>query len=395
MTTRPCLAEAGGVLPRLCWRICLSHQERREQWLGAALKMSQLLLGDVDPQEALRIVIAELRTVSGADGAAIVLVDSTYPEGRGVFAAVEGLGLEPLRGTTVPLQGLAASVLGSGKTIVSADMTFEDDPAPAVPEAQASLGLGMYIPLVAAGNVLGLLVAGWRRGSVHERIAADEVDLVEMFADHAALAVRQAHARRRIWADRERIADGLRKQAIGRIFALGTRLHSVLGRADREHGDVRRRLYDAVVELDGTNRQIRSAVFALDPAWSSGPKVLTDRLLDEIDAARGVLGFTPRLAIRGVLDNTLPPHLEDGLLRGLREALTNAASRTGLSEVEVEVGVTQDELVLTVIDDGRPADRSATSTEAPPENRSSMRVTLPLRPGSTVCTSIPTDGELR
>ncbi|GAA5015813.1 GAF domain-containing sensor histidine kinase [Actinopolymorpha pittospori] len=373
----------------------MSHQERREQWLGAALKMSQLLLGDVDPQEALRIVIAELRTVSGAEGAAIVLADSTYPEGRGVFAAVEGLGLEPLRGTTVPLQGLAASVLSSGRAIVSADMTFEDDPAPAVAEGQASLGLGMYIPLVAAGDVLGLLVAGWRRGSVHERIAAAETDLVEMFADHAALAVRQAHARRRIWADRERIADGLREQAIGRIFALGTRLHSVLGRADREHGDVRRKLYDAVGELDGTNRQIRSAVFALDPAWSSGQKVLTDRLLDEIDAARGVLGFTPRLAIRGILDNALPPHLEDGLLRGVREALTNAASRTGLSEVEVEVGVTQDELVLTVIDDGRPADRSATSTEAPPENRSSMRVTLPLRPGSTVCTSIPTDEELR
>jgi signal transduction histidine kinase len=395
MATLPCLAETGRVLPRLCWRMCLSHQERREQWLGAALKMSQLLLGDVDRQEALRIVIAELRTVSGADGAAIILADSAYPEGTGVFAAVEGLGLEPLRGTAIPLQGLAASALSSGRAIVSEDMTFEDDPAPAVAEAQSSLGLGMYLPLVAAGQVLGLLVAGWRRGSVDERVAADEVALVEMFAGHAALAVRQARTRRWVLADRERIAAGLREQAIGRIFALGTRLHSVLGRADREPGDVRRKLYDAVCELDETNRQIRSAVFALDPAWSSGQKVLTDRLLDEIDAARGVLGFTPRLAIRGLVDHTLPPHLEDGLLRGVREALTDAASHTGLSEVEVEVGVTQDELVLTVIDDGSPGDRPATSTQDRPVNRSSMRVTLPLRSGSTVCRSIPTDEELR
>ncbi|GAA5028065.1 GAF domain-containing protein [Actinopolymorpha pittospori] len=243
--------------------------ERHQEWLRAAQKMTQLLVSGIDAEEALRIVVAELRSVSGAAGAVILLVDSAYQDETGTFAAVDGLGLEPLRGTTVPLQGLALTAINSGRAIVSEDMTLEDDLPPQVVQAQVTLGLGMYLPLIAAGKTLGVLIVGWRRDSVHEHIAAKELSLVEIFAGQAALAIRQAHERGLIVADRARVATILREQTIARIQALDTHLRGALTRTEHESAVARQQLQTVIEELDEATHQIRSAIFMLDPSRRS------------------------------------------------------------------------------------------------------------------------------
>ena len=328
--------------------------ERRQRWLEAGAGMTRMLLDEVDPGDAMQLVVRRLRDVSGADYVGILLADSDSE--HTVLVLLEGLGLENTRGTRVVRSGLTAKVIETGERIVSDDLTHEPgyDPPSEWREALSVIGLGMLMPLVAAGDVIGVLYVAWRRGSSHERAARREVDLVEAFAGQTALAMRQIwhrddQARMRVLEERDRIASDLHDVVIQRLFAIEMRLHSAAGLSDQP--EVRRRVDQGIEDLDDIISEVRSTIFQLhdnEPVRSS----IRDALLSEIDSARAVLGFTPRLVIRGPVDEGVPPHVRGQLVPALRDALVNAATHASPTEVEVVVRVTGDQVVLTVHDDG-------------------------------------------
>ena len=328
-------------------------EHRDRAWLQAALALTRLLVGEVERSEALHTVARRLREVSGADYVAIGLDNPAYPEGTGFFAAVEGLGLEHLADKPTSKQGLSARVVQTGVAVVSPTITLEEgfDPPAEVAGALAVLGLGMYLPLTVAGKVLGVLVAGWRRGSPQERVAAQEVPLVEMFAGHAALVLQQFQARLLVLQERDRIADDLRDVAIERLLAIGTHLHGLAGMVTRP--ETRQRVSEAIDDLDESTQQIRTAIFALQQERSQDRRSTSLSILDRIDAARAVLGITPRLVVDGLVDRTLPPAVERELVHAVGECLASAATHRPSSSVEVIVRVTAEDVTLRVSDDGQ------------------------------------------
>lgn len=332
-------------------------EQRRQQWLEAALEMTRVLLSDAERSEAARVAVRLLRDVAAADYTALVLLDDAYPGGAIAFEAVEGLDMGHLAGTPGRLQGIAAQVAATGEGVVSARITKEPafDPPVPVAEALSVLGPGMYLPLAAAGRVFGVLVVGWRRGASAEHVAPTEVWLVEMIAGQVALALQQIQARSLVVEDRDRIAHDLREVTVGRIFAVDAHLLSTVAMISEP--DARDRVNEAINELRDTNLQLRSAISTLDQAETSEPRSASGLMLDEIDAARTTLGLTPRLVIHGPLDRDLPPYLRRELAGGLREALANAASREAQSSVEVDVNVTASEVTVRVSDDGQPLEQ--------------------------------------
>ena len=72
-----------------------------------------------------------------------------------------------------------------------------------------------------------------------------------------------------------------------------------------------------------------------------------------VDAGTEQLGFAPALRMEGLLDTSVPPDVAEHVLAALREALSNAARHSGASAVDVGLRVHEDELVLSVVDDGR------------------------------------------
>jgi signal transduction histidine kinase len=201
---------------------------RHRQWLQAALEMSRVLLGDVDHVQALRVVTGQIRKASSADYAAIVTVDPASPNATAMIEAIDGLDMERAADTVIPLKGLTAKVVKSGRPVINRNITHEEDfdPPGVVADALSLLGLGMYLPLAVAGTVLGVLVVGWRRGSPHEPSALEEAESIEMFPNQAALALQQVYARLLVAQDRARIADELRDDVIDQLFAIGTELHA-------------------------------------------------------------------------------------------------------------------------------------------------------------------------
>ena len=335
-----------------------SAEYRREQWLQAALDITRLLLSDTQRSDALRMVAKRLVDVSGADYVAIGLSNPAYPEGTGFFEAVAGtLGVDHVSGRLSPKQGLTAKVVATGVPVVSRTITEEEgyNPPPEVAEAMSVLGLGMYLPLRAAGRVFGILVVGWRRGSPHEEVAANEVPMMEMFAGQAALTIQQVQARLMVVEDRDRIAKELSTTVIDRLFAIGTHLHGIAGLVQPH--EAQHLMGHAIDGLDDATRQIRSAIFALHPDTSGQQQSSSDRVLDELDVAAATFGFTPRFVVEGPVDRNLGPLPQQELVRAVREALSHAASHRNVTKAEVIVRVTEDRVALTVRDDGEVDER--------------------------------------
>lgn len=329
--------------------------ERRARWLEAGARMTRMLLHDVDRDEAMRLVTQTMRAVSGADYAGVLLCDVEHP-GNTVLAVIEGLGLDHTAGTLIGRRGLIDWVLETGRPFVSDDLTHEEgyDPPDEWREPLSVVGLGILMPLVVGSDVLGVLYTAWRRDSPHTPAARREVGRVEAFANQAALALQRVQsqedqARLRVLEDRDRIAQDLHDVVLQRLFAVEMRLQSATGLS--KEPEVKQRVDKAIDELDDITREVRTSIFHLHQD-DSGVESMRHQLLDEIDTARARLGFTPRLVIRGPVENRVPAAVQGELVPAVRDALASAAAHASATSVEVSVRVTGDQLVLTVHDDG-------------------------------------------
>jgi PAS domain S-box-containing protein len=159
-------------------------------------------------------------------------------------------------------------------------------------------------------------------------------------------AVRSERDRLLISVDRERIARDLHDLVIQRLFGAGLRLQGVLGLIDNEPAVAR--VTSTIDDLDATIKEIREAIFALEPAPGTG---LRARVLEAVADVTEALGFKPTVSFRGLPDRevALPVQLEAAAV--LREALSNSARHAQASRVEVHVTV-DTELGVLVVDNG-------------------------------------------
>lgn len=244
----------------------LDERDRGERWLEATSEMARLLIGQVDRDEAMALVIRQLRLISGADVGGILLVDATDSSILRV-AGFEGVGIPPVSpDARIPRGGLAARAIVTGQGLVSDDFPHHAGHHPPAEwrDALDALGLGMMMPLVAADEdeVLGVLFAGWRRGSPSERLARHEVQEIQTFADLASLALQRVRTQDdrvhlRMLQDHDQIAHELHDAVLQRLFAIGLRLHSAASAAEPS---VSERVRQAIWDLDQTTAQVRQTI---------------------------------------------------------------------------------------------------------------------------------------
>lgn len=163
-------------------------RRRRERWLEGASAMAPVLFGQVDSNEAMRLVIRQLRETLRADVAGVMLVDQDDPESMYVvtFEGIDGAEAPP--NPRIPRDGLLARVIVEGKRIVRADYPnlLGYRPPAGWAETLSRIGLGMQVPLVADGVPLGTLFVGWHRDSPYARAARADVEQVQAVADIVA-----------------------------------------------------------------------------------------------------------------------------------------------------------------------------------------------------------------
>jgi signal transduction histidine kinase len=324
---------------------------QRETWLEASAELTRMLLSGSEPREALAMVAAQAREMSGAKAAAVA-VPSSGPDTM-VVTAVAGDGYDDLAGFEFPIDNtVSGAVFATGEPRAIAE--FDGDPSEAPLVVQLPSGPRLLIPLGERGSVRGVLVVAKSRGQ--SPFPSTVMRLLRSFAGQAAIVLELADARREaerygLIDERARIARDLHDVVIQRLFATAMTLTGAVRLIDRP--EAASRVHSAVDDLDETIRQIRSTIFALqstERAASGGG--LRSRILGVVDAVSQQLGYTPGLRLEGLLDTDVPDEIRDDLLAVLQESLSNVVRHAKATHVDVLIELKDRQLQLRVRDDG-------------------------------------------
>lgn len=213
------------------------------------------------------------------------------------------------------------------------------------------------VPILSRDAVFGnLYLTDKTTGEVFTDV--DE-ELVVGLASAAGVAIENADLHTRVQElalveDRERIARDLHDTVIQRLFATGLALQGTVRLVRTDAAAAEERIEAAIDDLDLTVKHIRSAIFGLESARSDTgvPEGLRDRVLEVGREASSSLGFEPRVLFDGPVDTGVSDTIATELLVTLREALSNVARHARATHVEIDVVVTDDDVVLHVIDNG-------------------------------------------
>jgi signal transduction histidine kinase len=319
-------------------------------WQRAMAEITSRLLSEDEPRDLLDLVTSYARELSGAELMQLALPTSDGQ--RVTLVSAVGAGAPARIGESYPMDGtLAQLVMASGQVLVIDDFDT-DERVPEVGHQVLRLGPTVVFPLGPPGDVRGVLTAGQPPGA--PPLPPDKVELVTTFAAQAGIGLKLADHQRSaqrlaLLADRDRIARDLHDQVIQRLFATGMSLEGALplmmspAAVDR----IRR----AVDDLDETIRDIRAAIFTLQPREVPEQAGVRSRIVAVADSMTGSLGFAPTLRLDGALDMRVPAGLTEDLLAVLREALSNVARHARATVVEITVEAGQD-LAASVTDDG-------------------------------------------
>jgi signal transduction histidine kinase len=318
--------------------------------LQALLAAVLLIESDLDLVSLLRQIVGSAVELVGARYGALGVLDLS---GQGLSEFVH-VGLEPAAveaiGHLPEGRGILGLVIADPRPVRLAALADRPESV-GFPVGHPSMSSFLGVPIRVRGQVFGNLYLTEKMGAAE--FSEEDEQLVSALASAAGIAVENArlHARVRdltLAEDRERIARDLHDTVIQRVFAVALSLQT----AQRLSTDpvVAKRLENAVTDLDETIRQIRTAVFALEPppTASGGLRVRILELLAGV--ARG-LGFDPEIRFDGLID-LVPRPVGTELLAALQEALANVTRHAAATRVEITLQVTDAQLRLRVLDNG-------------------------------------------
>ena len=160
------------------------HPDARQ--LGRLQELTDAALGHLELEELLGALLERTRRLLDADTCAILLLDEESNEL--VARAAVGIEEEVEHGVRVPVgKGFAGRVAATQQPVILRDVDHADVLNPILREKGIKSLLG--VPLVVQGSVVGVLHVG----SLEARdFAPDELELLQLAADRAAIAIEHA-----------------------------------------------------------------------------------------------------------------------------------------------------------------------------------------------------------
>jgi signal transduction histidine kinase len=318
---------------------------------AALRRVATLVARNVPPSDVFSAVVAELANCLDVQNAALFRYE---PDGTALLLAAAGEpGLQEMPvGERFSLDGpsAAAAVWRTGR---AARMDSHDYAAAAARIRALGLCSAVGAPIMAGSQVWGAAIAGSSRSDAFPPSAEQRVS---DFADLITIAIANANARAELRASRARIvaaADETRRRierdlhdgAQQRLVSLGLKLRLAEESVSPEQTTLRAQISDVVTGLVGVSDELREIARGIHPAILS----------------RGGLGPTLKTLARRCpvpveLDVAIPRRLPDYVeVAGyylVAEALTNVAKHAHASLVQLAVKAEDDELYLSIRDDG-------------------------------------------
>lgn len=323
---------------------------RRQRWLEAVGEITVELLDGTDAGEALRLIAARARELTGADSALIALPVMSAGRGGEVtelrVAVCDGMGGDHLSGLTLRMDDSTSGAVFRDRLPRNVTALAQSLPQ----DVGVDFGPALVLPLGTGESISGILMTIRRFGAAH--FDDQQLQIAASFADQAALALQRAEIQTArtelvILSDRDRIARDLHDQVIQRLFAVGLAMHGTRRRAGTD--DVRARLDDHIDQLHEVIQDIRTTIFDLNTEPSEMPTLrsILKKVIAELTAD---VALHVSVRMTGPLE-VLPAALAEHAEAVVREAVSNVVQHANAGEVMITLSV-DDDLVIAVSDDG-------------------------------------------
>src|SRR5215212_7390518 len=329
--------------------------ESSTRWLRHLESLNEIgnaLASELELAPLLALVARRLRDLVAAR---IVLIALPEPDGRLRIAAAEGEGADGLVGMELERHASKAGRILERRRSERIDSVLEDPEVDQQAARRLGIHTGLYIPLVARGHGIGVVVAHDREGA-DPRFTDDDLRLAETLAARAAIAVDLSErvsrdtVRRVVDAqelERKRLARELHDETGQALTSILLGLKPLEGVADADA----RAAVAAVRELVvSTLQDVRRLAVELRPSALDdlGLVPAVDRL------AKTVAETGMRVDVEAHIgDERLPESVETTLYRIVQEAVTNVARHSGAERLSITLTRKNGAVVAIIEDDGK------------------------------------------
>ena len=309
--------------------------------------------GEIELPRLLKLICRRLR---GLIGARVVTIALPGPSGALRIEAADGVGSDDILGLQLERASSKSGQVLERRRAEQVDSLADDSEVDH--EATRPLGArtGLYVPLLAGGRPIGVIVAHDKEGE-DPRFSDDDLRLAETFAPRAAVAVDlsarvAANALRRVLEaqelERRRLARELHDQTGQELTSVLLGLKAVEeAKSDAERAEALAGVHEQVL---GTLHDVRRIAVELRPKALDdfGLVAALERLRDTFSEQTGM-----RVDLESRIRDRLPTEVETALYRIVQEALTNVVKHAQATAVSI-VLARKDGVVTAVIeDDGR------------------------------------------
>jgi signal transduction histidine kinase len=325
------------------------------QQLESLNEVGAALVGELELDPLLKLVVARLRELIGARLVAIAL-----PAGEGLrIAAADGAGSDTLAAINMlEADSKTARVLERGRS-ERIDSLLEDPEVSQEVARRLGASTGLYVPLRARERTIGVLIAHDKIGR-DKRFGSADLRLAEQFALRASIAVDLSRrvardALRRVVAgqeiERRRLARELHDETGQALTSILLGLRAVEeANSDVDVDDLRELVVGTLQDVRRLAVQLRPKAlddFGLVPAL--------ERLVQTFSESSGIsVDLEARIG-----EGRLPSDVETTVYRIIQEALTNVVKHAEARKVSILLVHRDTTLTAVVEDDGQGFDPTA------------------------------------
>jgi signal transduction histidine kinase len=382
--------------------------DRSQRQTAGLVEAGLALASELDIDALLQRIADLARDLVGARYAAVGVVGENGLLLRFVYSGIDPETADKI-GDLPQGRGVLGVLLEQGRPMRLREISEHADSygfPPNHPPMHTFLG----VPIVVRGRVYGRLYLTEKRNGVE--FSKDDERLALTLGAQAGVAIQNSRLLEEIKArseelavleERDRISKELHDGVIQSIYSVGLSLQGALSVAERDTEGVKKRIDQAMRTLDDVVRDVRSYIFALQPASAEqgGLKQVIERLLKDLEV-NALVEVTEQLPDRVLRE--LPEAAHGDVIQIVREILSNIARHARAGEVAVSCAILEgDTVVLTIEDDGIQFDPGnvvrgygLTNIEQRAKRLGGEIVTSVRRPNGMIHTlSVPSQGRMR
>jgi two-component system, NarL family, sensor histidine kinase DevS len=328
------------------------------QVYGALDAATRAIAGLASVNEVLQVIVDQVRLLVGARYAALGIVDGGGVIERFITSGMDDATRESI-GAPPRGRGILGLIIHEKRSLRIGDIA-SDERRHGFPPNHPPMHSFLGVPIVVKGRSVGNLYLTDRARGLP--FTAEDQDLVETFARHAAIAIENARLHEQVQRlaivdERERISKDLHDGIIQSIYAVGLSLEDVPDLMADDPDEVVHRVERAIDSLHLTIRDIRNFIFGLRPELLSGASIEAGLAAIAEESRHNSMVDIELQVAQPIGEPTIETTAH--LLAIVNEALSNISRHSGASRALVALSTDAAGLHLTITDNGHGFDAAA------------------------------------